>query len=76
MYGELFTDTMASWVKQAYVAGPFRSPPFPHSHFNSMMAVKQKNKVRVMIRVASEISRYEISRNFSRNFYFAFREIF
>jgi hypothetical protein len=27
-------------------------------------------------RVASEISRNEISRNVSRNFYFAFREIF
>ncbi len=35
-----------------------------------------QNKILLGIRVASEVSRNEISRNVLRNFYFAFRKIF
>jgi hypothetical protein len=30
-HGELFTDTVAHWINQGCVAGPFHSPPFPDS---------------------------------------------
>ncbi len=40
--GEFFTDTVASWIKQGYVTGPFQYPPFPDSRSNSIMATKQK----------------------------------
>ncbi len=46
-------DNIASWVKQGFVAGPFLSPPFPNSRFNSMMAVEQKNKVRVIMNLSA-----------------------
>jgi hypothetical protein len=53
IHGVLFTDTVASWVKQGYVADPFRSPPFHATRFNSMMAVEQKNKVRVIMNLSA-----------------------
>jgi hypothetical protein len=53
VHGELFTDTIASWVKQGFVAGPFLSPPFPNSRFNSLMAIEQKNKVRVIMNLSA-----------------------
>jgi hypothetical protein len=40
-----------------------------------MINTGSEKKDRAAVRVASEISRNEISRNVSRNFYFAFREI-
>ena len=30
--GEILTDTIASWTKKRFVAGPFDSPPLPGFH--------------------------------------------
>jgi hypothetical protein len=43
-HGEVFTDVLAFWIRQGFVAGPFPAPPCPDFRANSMMAVKQKAK--------------------------------
>ena len=45
IYGEMLTDTIAHWVKNKMVAGPFRKPPLNNFRVNPLMAVKQKTKV-------------------------------
>ncbi len=61
------------------------SPWFPSQEKSEVVRLENRcgketpetwDKCGDLIRVASEISRNEISRNVSRNFYFAFREIF
>jgi hypothetical protein len=52
-HGEMFTDVLANWIKQGFVAGPFFDPPFPEFRANSMMAVKQKEKVRIVMNLSS-----------------------
>jgi len=52
-HGEKFTDVLASWIKQGFVAGPFFDPPFPEFRANSMMAVQQKEKVRIIMNLSS-----------------------
>jgi len=48
-HGEEFTDTLAWWIRQGYVAGPFGAPPLPEFRTNAMMAVSQKNKIRIIM---------------------------
>jgi hypothetical protein len=52
-HGEMFTDVLANWIKQGFVAGPFFDPPFPEFRANSMMTVKQKEKVRIIMNLSS-----------------------
>jgi hypothetical protein len=47
--GEEFTDTLAWWLQKGYVAGPFGAPPLPDFRTNAMMAVAQKNKIRIIM---------------------------
>jgi hypothetical protein len=49
VHGEEFTDTLAWWIQQGYVAGPFIAPPLPDFRCNSMLAVAQKNKIRIIM---------------------------
>jgi len=49
VYGQQFTDSLAWWVRNKYVAGPFHVPPLPDFRTNTMMAVEQKNKVRIIM---------------------------
>jgi len=49
IHGEEFTDTLAWWIRQGYVAGPFIAPPLPEFRSNSMMAIAQKNKIRIIM---------------------------
>jgi len=49
LHGEEFTDTLAWWIRQGYVAGPFIAPPLPDFRSNSMMAVAQKSKIRIIM---------------------------
>jgi hypothetical protein len=44
-----FTDTLAWWIRQGYVSGPFAAPPLPDFRTNAMMAVAQKNKIRIIM---------------------------
>ena len=51
--GELLTDTIAAWVKNKVVAGPFPSSPLNFFRCNPLMAVKQKNKVRPILNLSA-----------------------
>ena len=53
IHGEEFTDTLAWWIRQGYVAGPFIAPPLPEFRSNSMMAVAQRNKIRIIMDLSS-----------------------
>jgi hypothetical protein len=48
-HGELITDSIATWVKAGILAGPFMSPPLPHFRANSICAIDQKDKVRLVL---------------------------
>ncbi len=48
-HGKEFTDTLAWWIRQGYVSGPFAAPPLPEFRTNAMMAVAQKNKIRIIM---------------------------
>jgi len=52
-HGKIFTDVLASWIKQGFVAGPFISPPLPDFRSNSMMAVEQPGKVRIVMNLSA-----------------------
>jgi hypothetical protein len=52
-HGEEFTDTLAWWIRKGYVAGPFGAPPLPGFRTNAMMAVSQKNKIRIIMDLSS-----------------------
>jgi hypothetical protein len=53
IHGEEFTDTLAWWIRQGYVAGPFAAPPFKDFRTNAMMAVEQKNKIRIIMNMSA-----------------------
>lgn len=61
-HGELITDTLAAWTKTGIIKGPFLSPPVPGFRSNSIMAVDQKDKVRLVM----DMSRPE-GRSFNSN---------
>jgi hypothetical protein len=52
LYGEEVTDTIASWVKQKFVAGPFDQPPMANFRVNPLVAVDQDDKVRLVMNVS------------------------
>ncbi len=52
-FGYKLTDTIAEWVKEGFVAGPFSQPPFKKFRVNSIMMVPQKDKVRPILNVSS-----------------------
>jgi len=51
-HGESFTDILGSWVNKQIVAGPFPNPPIPDLRTNSMIAVPQKNKIRMVMNMS------------------------
>jgi hypothetical protein len=52
-FGEEFTDTVAHWIRKGYVVGPFSAPPVPGFRENSMMALEQKDKIRIIMNMSS-----------------------
>ena len=52
-HGEEFTDTLAWWVRCSYVSGPFAAPPTSDFRTNSMIAVEQKDKIRIVMDLSS-----------------------
>jgi hypothetical protein len=52
-YGEWVTDTIASWIKSGFVAGPFSSPPYPNLRTNALHAVEQHDKIRPVLNLSA-----------------------
>jgi hypothetical protein len=53
LHGEEFTDTLGHWLRKGYVAGPFAAPPDKNFRSNSMIAVEQKDKIRIIMDLSS-----------------------
>ena len=47
--GREFTDTLGTWIKRGFVAGPFDSPPFEGFKVNRVLGVVQKDKTRPVL---------------------------
>jgi hypothetical protein len=56
-YGEWVTDTIASWIKSGFVAGPFSSPPYPNFRTNALHAVEQHDKIRPVLNLSAPDNR-------------------
>jgi hypothetical protein len=52
-FGAEFTDTVGHWIRTGYVAGPFSAPPYHGFRSNSMIALEQKDKVRIIMDLSS-----------------------
>jgi hypothetical protein len=52
-FGAEFTDTVGYWIRTGYVAGPFSAPPYQGFRSNSMIALEQKDKVRIIMDLSS-----------------------
>jgi len=53
IHGEEFTDTLASWICKGFVSGPFCTPPVPQFRANQMMAIEQKEKIRIIMNLSA-----------------------
>jgi hypothetical protein len=53
--GEIMTDTIATWVKKRFVAGPFDTPPTPNFRANMLMAKEETTKVRPILNLSAPI---------------------
>jgi len=51
--GVLMTDTIGSWVKKNFVAGPYGKAPLKNFRINPLMAAVQKDKVRPIMNLSS-----------------------
>ena len=52
-HGSFVTDNIVSWLKAGFCAGPFLAPPVPGFRCNSILAVPQPGKVRVILNLSS-----------------------
>jgi hypothetical protein len=52
-FGAEFTDTVGHWIRTGYVAGPFSAPLYHGFRSNSMIALEQKDKVRIIMDLIS-----------------------
>jgi hypothetical protein len=57
IYGKEMTDTVADWVKNKYVAGPFDHPPLCNFRCNALMAVVQPDKIRPVMNLSTPKNR-------------------
>lgn len=53
VHGDEFTDTLAWWIRQGFVSGPFHIPPLAHFRSNQMMAIEQKSKIRIVMNLSA-----------------------
>ena len=51
-FRELVTDNLATWLKKDLVCGPFDTPPLDTFRVNSLMAIDQNEKVRLVLYVS------------------------
>jgi hypothetical protein len=52
LHGPLITDTIASWIDEKFVAGPFSTPPFSNFRQNAIIAVEQTDKIRPVLNLS------------------------
>ena len=57
IYGVNLSDTIAEWIKEGYVSGPFIYPPVKNFRSNPLKMVPQKGKIRPVLNVSSPIGR-------------------
>ena len=50
--GALLTDTIATWVKKGFVAGPFSTPPVPGFRANPLAVVVRNGKIRPILNMS------------------------
>ena len=48
-FRELVTDNLATWLKKDFVCGPFDTPPLNKFCVNSLMAINQNEKIRLVL---------------------------
>jgi hypothetical protein len=53
LHGKAVVDTVATWVKKGFAAGPCDAPPLPGFRTNCLMAVDQGLKIRPILNVSS-----------------------
>ena len=51
-FGELVTDNIATWIKKDFVCSHFDCPPLDNFRVNSLMAIDQNDKVRLVLNVS------------------------
>lgn len=51
-YGEILTDTIADWIREGFVSGPFIQPPVKKFRVNPLGMVPQHDKVRPIVNVS------------------------
>ena len=54
-YGRHLTDTIATWVKKGFVAGPFSTPPVPGFRVNPLGVVVRNGKARPILNMSGPI---------------------
>ena len=47
-----FTDNLCSWLKQGFVAGPFKEPPIEGLRINTVFSVEQPDKYRNIVNMS------------------------
>ena len=50
--GALLTDTIATWIKKGFVAGPFNTPPMAGFRADSLVVVVRNGKVRPILNMS------------------------
>jgi hypothetical protein len=53
IYGKEMTDTIADWVKNKIVSGPFEIPPLCNFRCNALMAAVQPGKIRPIMNLST-----------------------
>ena len=56
-HGASLTDTIADWVKEGFVAGPFLTAPLPNFRANQLKVVVKNGKSRPILNVSHPIGR-------------------
>ena len=54
-YGQILTDTIATWIKKGYVAGPFDTPPVPGFRINPLGVVVRNGKARPILNMSGPV---------------------
>ena len=55
--GALLTDTIATWVKKGFVAGPFETPPMAGFRANPLAVIVRNGKVRPILNMSGPLGR-------------------
>ena len=56
-HGKFLTDTIATWIRKGFVAGPFRVPPKPGFRANPLAVVVRNGKIRPILNMSGPIGK-------------------